>query len=292
MAAKRSQQVKEVVIDHLAGTDRQDGDKTVITSFLSRQSLLLSIREAPDGKVQIDGPVDAFRWDDIERMARVVREALVRTGIFNESDLKIRASLESLDGRWNPKISLVTEPEHAQEPAIHRTKNVVPEVIDSLVRGGGSGTQLIDKEIDEQQTQVIDAVTTDALGVCGGRALQAEVQVNVCGEAVAKVAGKFGPKPDRSNFAAQAVDLSGEFVGFHLGGEVFYFIDNLKGEVKLAFGRTQVDLLQVTRLIIGKQKVEVRAHRTINKSGAELLAFVALRGAAQPPSDTPLLRSH
>lgn len=285
LAAKRSQQVQEVVIDHVTGTDQQHGDKTVITSFLSRQSLRLNITQGPNGQVQIDGPVDAIRWDDIERLARVAREALVRAGVFDESSLMIRASLESLGGRWNPKISLVTEPEHAQESAIRRTRDVVPTVLDCLVRGGGLGTPPIDKEIDEEQMQVIDAVATDALAVCGGRALQAEVLINVCGDAVAKVAGKFGPKPDRSNFSALAVDLCGEFVGFHLGGEVLYFIDDLKGEIKLAFGRTQVDLLQVTRLIMDKQKVEVRVHRTINKSGAELLAFVAFKGNALDVTD-------
>ena len=291
MAPKRSQQVQEVVIDHLAGTDQQHGDKTVITSFLSRQSLRLKITPGPNGQVHIDGPVDSIRWDDIERLARVAREALVRAGVFDESSLMIRASLVSLDDRWNPKISLIAELDNAQEPAIRRTRDVIPTVMDCLVRGTGLGTQLIDKEITDEQMQVIDAVTTDALVVCGGRSLQAEVLINVCGDAVAKLAGKFGPKPDRSNFSAVAVDLCGELVGFHVGGEVLYFIDAVRGEVRLAFGRTQVDLLEVTRLIMAKQRVGVRAHRTINKSGAELLAFVALKGGVLDEGETLLLRA-
>lgn len=275
----------EVVIDHLTDTDQRGGEKTVISSFVSRQSLNLSIKEGADGKMRIDGPVDTIKWDDVERLARVVHETLVRASIFEDSGLTIAASLESAEGRWNPKISLVTSADNLLEHTIHQTRSVVSTVMDCLMRGRNAGTQLIDSEITEGQMQVVHAVTSAALAANGGRALHAEVQVNILEEAVAKVKGKLGPKPDRSNFSPQPVDLTGEFVGFHAGSELMFFLDGLKGEVRLAYGRTQVDLQQITELIVSRQRVDVRTHRTINKAGAELLAFVSLKVEAQRPAE-------
>lgn len=287
--SKRVGQSNKVMVDHLVVTQMRVDPETVVASFSSKQSLRLSITNDPYGKRRIDGPVDAIKWDDIERLARVVRETLVRASIFDDSSLRLVATLESVDDHWNPTISLVASTDKVQEPTIHPARDVIPVVLDRMVRPGDPGASLLDVDLTDEQMQIVDAVTKDALCTSGGRALQAEVNVQVLGEPVAKVTGKLAPKPDRSDFAPEVVDLLGEFIGFHAGAEVLFFLDGIRGEVKLAFGRTQVDLQQITSLIMTKQRVDARVHRTINKSGAALLAFVSLKTAAPLRHDSLLL---
>lgn len=291
MVFKRSKQPQEVVIDRLGDLANQTGKKTVLASFASLQSLPLYIEQDPDGKTWIGGPVHAARWDDIEDLANVAREVLVRTGTFQDTGLGLESALLSTPDGWSPKVSIVTVAEELQEPEHHQVRSLVPVVMDCIVRGEMHHTKRIDSDLSDEQMQVVHKVTTNALSSKGGRVLQAAVDVHVLGESMAKIKGKLGPKPDRSDFSPQPLDLRGVCVGFHVGGEVIFFVDDSKGEVKLAFGRTQVDLLQVARLIKAKQKVEVRAHRTINKSGAEMLAFVALKADVPTTGDTLLLQS-
>lgn len=285
MVFKRSKQPKEVVIDRLGDLANKTGKKTVLASFASLQSLPLFIEQDPDGKTWMGGPVHAARWDDIEDLANVAREVLVRTGTFQDTGLGLESALLSTQDGWSPKVSIVTVAEELQEPEHHQVRSLVPVVMDCIVRGEMHHTKRIDSDLSDEQMQVVHTVTTNALSSKGGRVLQAAVDVHVLGESMATIKGKLGPKPDRSDFSPQPLDLRGVCVGFHVGGEVIFFVDDTRGEVKLGFGRTQVDLLQVARLVKDRQKVDVRAHRTINKSGAEMLAFVAFKEVSVESGD-------
>lgn len=291
MVFKRSKQPKEVVIERLGDLANKTGKKTVLASFASLQSLPLFIEQDPDGKTWMGGPVHAARWDDIEDLANVAREVLVRTGTFQDPGLGLESALLSTQDGWSPKVSIVKVAEELQEPEHHQVRSLVPVVMDCMVRGEVHHTKRIDSDLSDEQMQVVHTVTTNALSSKGGRVLQAAVDVHVLGEPMAKIKGKLGPKPDRSDFSPQPLDLCGVCVGFHVGGEVIFFVDDTRGEVKLGFGRTQLDLLQVARLVKDRQKVEVRAHCTINKSGAEMLAFVAFKADVPTTGDTPLLHS-
>lgn len=291
MVFKRSKQPQEVVVNRPRDLANQTGKKRVLASFASLQSLPLVVEQDPDGTTWIGGPVHAARWDDIEDLASVAREVLVRTGAFQDTGLGLESALLSTPDGWSPKVSIVTVAEELQEPEHHQVRSLVPVVMDCMVRGEVHHTKRIDSDVSDEQMQVVHTVTTNALSSKGGRVLQAEVDVHVMGESMAKIKGKLGPKPDRSDFSPQPLDLRGVYLGFHVGGEVIFFVDDTRGEVKLGFGRTQVDLLEVTRLIKAKQRVVVRAHRTINKSGAEMLAFVALKADVPTTGDTLLLQS-
>ena len=285
MVFKRSKQPQEVVVNRPRDLANQTGKKRVLASFASLQSLPLVVEQDPDGTTWIGGPVHAARWDDIDDLANVAREVLVRTGTFQDTGLCLESALLSTQDGWIPKVSIVTVAEELQEPEHHLVRSLVPVVMDCLVRGEVHHVKRIDSDLTEEQMQVVHTVTTNSLSSKGGRVLQAAVDVHVLGESMAKIKGKLGPKPDRSDFSPQPLDLRGVCVGFHVGGEVIFFVDDTRGEVKLGFGRTQLDLLQLARLVKDRQKVDVRAHRTINKSGAEMLAFVAFKEVSVESGD-------
>lgn len=255
----------------------------VIASFDSKQALKLDVRTDKDGVKIIDGPVDSIRWDDIERLARIVRETLIKLKLYEGENLKLSASLEAMKDRWNPTIRLIDVGGSASEESLQKTRSVIPVVLGQMT-SNRRNIRVIDQEIDDAEWNIVEAIATGALSANGGRALHAEVNVVVEGESIARLTGKLAPKPDCSDFKAIPVDLIGVFEGFHAGAEILYFHDGERGEVKIAFGRVQVDLLKITRFVQSKQRVRVRVHKTLNKSGAELLAFVSVELVQHEPN--------
>lgn len=275
--SKRLRKSVDELMNQLGDGDFLLDEGKVIASFDSKQLLRLNFTTSEEGgRKQIRGAVAEFQWDDIERLARVGREALARIGGCAEDDLYTVKYIESIGDYWNPKTSIVATSDESFNTVLPFAGSVITALIDCMFSSDAVKTKHIDLEMDNEKYAVVDTIASNVLTTCGGRSLSAGVNVVVAEESVAKISGKYSPRPDCSDFTVVPVDLKGVIVGFNVSSEVLFFQDEDRGQMRLAFGRVQVDLQKMTQRIETRQHIKIRTHRTLNKSGAELFAYVSL----------------
>lgn len=167
------------LMNQLGDGDFQLDEDRVIASFDSKQLLRLNFRSEKGGRKQIRGRVDEMQWDDVERLARVGREALVRLGGCAEDDLYTVKYIESIGDYWNPKASIVATSDESFNTVLPFAGSVITVLIDCMFSSDAVRTKHIDLEVGDQNFAVVDTIASNVLTTCGGRSLNAEVTVVV-----------------------------------------------------------------------------------------------------------------
>lgn len=264
---------------------------------LSQGRLLLSVSQQQEHRLTVEvnkqrveevrGSVDQVRWDELDFALQMVRDALVRVGLVQAELLVTEALIVPFGLVWNPVMELrLLDTDAVDLPRIQATALAV---LHGVVHGV-SGTDDVMATLAQQDLEPVRDVAKEGLSRMGGRRILQPLDVLVDQQPVAQLAGKFAARPDQSNFNAVAMNLQGRLRGFDVDEEALIFHSESGGRILVRYGKQDIDLVGVAQLCGTKGSCTLRVHRTIDRRGRGLYAFVGIvpcseNGALPPPGD-------
>lgn len=252
----------------------ETGGARLLVSVQQKRDIRVALDSDSDGTIQtISGPLDLVQWDDMHLTIDSIRAALVRAGLVNQESLYCEAIVARTGERWDPQIRLFGKVDANQIYDLEKITAVAEMVVTGLKRSAADSTpDLFTRGLTPIEATAVHNAVIERLNSSGGKKLSAPVEVSV-DQSVLLFDGKLGAKASRANFQAERQTFEGIFFGFD-GDRCELFFQKVDGKIKINFAPDQVDLLEITRAYVERRNCTVVVHRTVDKNGTDVHAFV------------------
>jgi hypothetical protein len=256
----------------------RDNEKSeCLISLVQKLGMDLQVEINPKGVAEkIAGQLQDIRLDDLSRLGGVCRDALSRMGLFQSEMINVETYLNKSEGEWYRCLILRVSGDGVEVEKREKSKKIISKLLSGILSPAGISSKSLIDNLDEFELSAVNTVATEFLLASGGKTIQAEIDVEVAGELVGRASGRINPKPDRSDFRVQEIELSGVFDGFSIRKEKLIFLSDDLGEIELNFGRQVVDFRQLVCYMEESQRLKVKTHRTLEKNGKPQFGFVRI----------------
>lgn len=247
-----------------------------VVRLVQRQDLNIDVRVEDNQPKSIGGAIRSLQWQNLDDLAELLRQALLRAGLHNAENLLVELSVACVAGKWSPVADIWLSTGAMTTEVREKTARVVELALTEVSMPAKGQHALFDVGLNPETVQAVKECVATTLATKGGSVLRAPISAYVAGQQVTNVAGRLRSKPDRSNFAAVPVECLGRLTGFETEREILFFRSVEQGSIEINFGKLDLDLVAFAQVIMRREDVGLRLHRTDNNKGHPQYAYGCL----------------
>ena len=275
-----------------------DGDrqKTLNTLFelFHYQELDLLIKTKGTEVERLTAAFDLLRWDELNLAKIVVQKAIVRAGLFLDSDLRTQLSIvhQERDVKWNLILTLLLDcPKEKAAKNLRRAQLVGREVLRALHSDPKNRTKPLSvDELTKPEEEAVQAVAQETLCQSGGHAWRKPLAIVIDGQIELKLEGKMVAKPDHVKYKSTEEILVGRCRGFvndHKNRAVLFSISDGNcveiGFMESHVQERKIDLLNIAELNRREAVCRVTTNQSIDVRGKQVYEFVSMEADDPEP---------
>lgn len=282
--------------DVTSGPGDGDRQRTLNTLFelFHYQELDLLIKTNGTEVERLTAAFDLLRWEELNLAKTVVQKAIVRAGLFLDSDLRTQLSIvhQELDAKWNLILTLLLDcPKEKAEKNLRRAQLVGREVLRALHSDPKNRTRPLSlDELTKPEEEAVQSVAQETIYQSGGHAWRKPLAIVIDDKIELKLEGKMTAKPDPVDYKPTKELLVGKCRGFvndHKNRAVLFSISD-GNCVEIGFTESHVqerkiDLLNVAELNRREAVCRVTTDQTIDPRGKHTFQFVSMEADDPEP---------
>ncbi|MGI0015004.1 MAG: hypothetical protein ACREBU_16415 [Nitrososphaera sp.] len=248
-------------------------DGTLLASFQQIKNGRIRIESLGDGCIRILGDIDQVRWKESGLISEAVKSALVRIDLAPTESLTLCTRIDVFQSEFVIGYELWAQAAVAKPIKIRDVQHVAKSVLKGLTEGVDGFNKDLFNNVDGLDTAApLTNFVQETLKIVGGKKISSAIRV-VVGDQEFKVARSLHAKPDYSNFHPVPETLTGKFTGFDIKA-MELFLETEEKRYVLNFARDQVKLGAVTDSIDSSQECSIRTHRTTDRKGNYVYAYL------------------